>query len=236
MVGEVRGHLTKWLLVVVVCGTCANSSGGGGASGKTSVVAPPVNSAEAPSASRAPDAGPPFERRDPVATRADGGAVPAVECPALEPAERAPCRSRDLRCSYAGSPSCGSIWACYAGEWRVLARGSCKQGDLCPAATAAPMPAAGTRATSSITCVYPEGLVCAYRYDPAPCSGAEPPALAIAQARWRCERPGPTGCMVGVRPGERCVEEGLTCGGGCCSGGRRCVKGTWTSFFTPCPP
>ena len=50
--------------------------------------------------------------------------------PAREPAERAPCRSRDLRCSYAGSPSCGSIWACRAGEWRVLARGSCEQGDV----------------------------------------------------------------------------------------------------------
>jgi len=235
-VGEMRDRFTKWLLVVVVCGTCANSSGGGGASGKTSAVAPPVNSAEAPSSSPAPDAGSSLDRRDPVATRADSGAVPAAECPAQEPAERAPCRSRELRCNYAGSPSCGSIWACYAGEWRVLARGSCEQGDVCPATAAAPMPVTGARAALNMTCVYAEGLVCAYRLDPPPCSGVARPPLTKHQARWRCERPGPTGCVVSVRAGERCVEEGLTCGGGCCSAGRRCVKGTWTAFFSPCPP
>ena len=171
-----------------------------------------------------------------VATRADSGAVPAAECPAQEPAEGASCRSRELRCTYADSPSCGSIWACYAGKWRVLARGSCNHRDVCPATAEAPMPVIGARAALSMTCVYAEGLACTYRFDPPPCSGVARPPPTKHQARWRCERPGPTGCIVSVRAGERCVEEGLTCGGGCCSAGRRCVKGTWTEFFSPCPP
>lgn len=230
-----RSRLARWTVVVVRCGACANSNRGGTA-GTASVAARPVDGAEAPSSSPAPNEGRAADLRPPVVAGADGGTAPAAGCPAQQPAERAPCTSPELRCTYAGSPSCGSIWACYTGEWRVLARGSCEPGDTCPATAAARRPAAAARAASNMACVYDEGLVCAYRHDQLPCSGAVRPLRANDQPRWRCERPGPTGCVIGVRAGERCAEEGLTCGGGCCSAGHRCVKGRWTGFFSPCPP
>lgn len=163
-----------------------------------------------------------------------GGVVAAAACPPQEPVDRAPCAPVDLRCSYAASPSCGSLWACYAGRWRVLARGRCAATDACPPTAGEPMPAVGAGAPlPSLRCVYPEGVACAYERAARPCSGVPTPPLP---GFWRCVRPALTACAFAIQPGEPCAPEGLACGGGCCSQGHRCVGGQWTRFFTPCPP
>jgi hypothetical protein len=162
--------------------------------------------------------------------------APAPPCPLTEPVTGTACDTTDLRCIYGEGPSCGRLWACYAGVWHTIARASCRAGDVCPATSSTGMTATDHIPDRAPTCVYPDGVVCAYRPPHAPCSGAYHPYERPFNIPWSCQRPGPVGCLVPHAPGSRCHQEGLTCGGGCCAGFSRCEKGTWVSGFTPCPP
>jgi hypothetical protein len=195
-------------------------------------------------ASSQPPPPPPVQVRAPVSEAAPAEAPPteappAPGCPAGTPIELSSCSQHGLRCTYAASPECGTLWECYLGQWYVRARGSCSSQfeGVCPR-KAGEVPE-GVQARSGVTCLYPEGLVCAYRAERTQpvCSGVARAIPPPAAPTYRCEAPGPAACALGgFQQGGACEPDGVSCGVSCCGLGAVCVRGEWQLEMRPCPP
>jgi hypothetical protein len=160
-------------------------------------------------------------------------------CPSEEPTELSTCTQRGLRCTYAERPECGAIWECYLGQWYARVRADCSPQlhGLCPPEVG--KEPVGVSARSGLTCIYPEGVSCAYRAARVEqvCSGVPRAIPPPPPPKWRCEAPAPAACSLGrFQQGGACEPDGATCGASCCGLGAVCVQGEWQLELRPCPP
>ncbi|MFL5320261.1 MAG: hypothetical protein ACJ790_11445 [Myxococcaceae bacterium] len=167
---------------------------------------------------------------------AGGAELADTSCPAQEPTRGQACTKSGKRCAYGPRPDCGTVWDCYGTFWDPIQTLPCVEANRgrCPAQLAS-SPPSGVTPDDNLSCVYPNGLICAFRY-PEPsheCSGVarrEPPP---PHASWSCAPATPPCARTDLQG--RCTQEGLTCGTTCCGMGMICQGGQWTPKEYPCP-
>ncbi|HEY4013575.1 MAG TPA: hypothetical protein VGM06_09570 [Polyangiaceae bacterium] len=160
----------------------------------------------------------------------DAGGSPL--CPTSPAARASACPRVGLACEYGTSTNvaCDTVVMCMASGWSVTEAVSCPMGT-CPATyDAVPMGEA---------CA-PSGLGCGYAKGTCICSSSTGPIEVIDGAvaiDWHCF-PAMTGCP-SPRPrlGTPCVDAGVSCNYGACSGGVElsCDGGVWQEESVPCP-
>jgi hypothetical protein len=149
-------------------------------------------------------------------------------CPASAPAGGTPCPAVGLECEYGTNPNpeCNYGEMCTVNGWSYPAPTIACPPGTCPA-TYADVPQGQTCMPSTLDCAYSQGQ----------CNCASTVPVAGPNPEWQCSTPA-AGCA-NPRPriGSACMQPGLDCDYGHCTGGVElvCSGGIWSAVDAPCP-